>query len=498
MTESRPSLSRKLPLLFQGLLIGLVASVLVTLDTPFNSPPRYDGAGYATLGWGLAQGQGYREWHHPDAQPHTHFPPGYPLALAGLFKFAGRSVFAAHVLSIVLTVSACILYWRWFVPRYGRRTALILGLALAVNWTWGRTGGTIQSEPLFFFLGALVLHVEVWSRDKGLAAGLLLGVMLGACVLTRHVGTCLAMAIVVQGLMQRRFVAMIGTLLGMGMCLLPWVGWLATSQNRSQAGLFMGGNLIGLVADQTGFYLRRIPDQVMGPVVEIATVFTRSNLIAGLATTWALLVSGVVVVGWVRLAGSPRRRLAALIPGLTFPLLLVWPFTEAGRFLIPLVPFLILGLAEGLAFVLSFKMKRSRRFAARLVLLVSLPYPLYSAATGRAAAQERTHQAFDSACSWIVAEGNRSGPIVTHYAADLSWQTGRRALEVDTFDHKLFLSALHRYNVAYVIVDEQPFANAPPDPAGAAVKAAPGSFILKWGPIQGVSIYERQHEVEHP
>ncbi len=97
----------------------------------------------------------------------------------------------------------------------------------------------------------------------------------------------------------------------------PWSGWSAT---------------------QALFYARRIPDAIAGPFVEVATVFARSPWLGGVATLGAVAVSLVVVVGWVRLVRSPRRRLGGLIPLTTLPLLLVWPFTEAGRFLIPLFP----------------------------------------------------------------------------------------------------------------------------------------------------------------
>ena len=85
---------------------------------------------------------------------------------------------------------------------------------------------------------------------------------------------------------------------------------------------------------------------------------------------------------------NPRRRLAGLIAFLTLALLLVWPFTEAGRFLIPLVPFLLVGATEGLAQpdVLGGN-QTAPRLGGGIVLAVSIPYAAYAVATGRAAAQ---------------------------------------------------------------------------------------------------------------
>ena len=55
-----------------------------------------------------------------------------------------------------------------------------------------------------------------------------------------------------------------------------------------------------------------------------------------------------MVVGWLARVRRPRRRLAGLVPMLTLGLLVCWPYTEAGRFLVPLLPFLLIGAFEGL------------------------------------------------------------------------------------------------------------------------------------------------------
>src|SRR3954447_13231294 len=127
-------------------LLAAVAAVSVGLKTELSAPPRFDGAGYAVLGEALAVGRGYREIDRPGSPRHAHFPPGYPAALAILWKATGRSAAAAHLFSAGCMVAAVLLAWHWFRTIYPPGPALILGLALALNWTWGRTGGAIQSE----------------------------------------------------------------------------------------------------------------------------------------------------------------------------------------------------------------------------------------------------------------------------------------------------------------------------------------------------------------
>ncbi len=100
-----------------GLLVVLTA-VATTLNTDFPKPPRGDGVGYAILGASLAEDRDYREIDKPDQPRHAHFPPGYPLVLAGVWSAAGRSEPAAHAVSIVATVLAVLLSWRWFRSLY--------------------------------------------------------------------------------------------------------------------------------------------------------------------------------------------------------------------------------------------------------------------------------------------------------------------------------------------------------------------------------------------
>src|ERR1700677_3403625 len=89
-----------------GVILAVATATLVMLNTDLASPPRFDGAGYAVLGDALATGRGYREIDKPEAPRHAHFPPGYPAALALVWWCAGRSVAAAHLLSVVCTVGA--------------------------------------------------------------------------------------------------------------------------------------------------------------------------------------------------------------------------------------------------------------------------------------------------------------------------------------------------------------------------------------------------------
>ena len=173
----------------------------------------------------------------PEPSRHTHFPPGYPAALAVLWSMTGRSLAAAHFSPAPARCrhpDGVVVVPLFYPPR----VAFILGLALAVNWTWGRYGGAVLSEPMFLLLGQLALLVAVRAgRRGGLVLGVVLGALLAACVLTRHVGVSLVGALGIDLLLRRRRTTAAAAGLTCGALLLPWVAWLALAGTPNQAGL---------------------------------------------------------------------------------------------------------------------------------------------------------------------------------------------------------------------------------------------------------------------
>jgi hypothetical protein len=462
------------------LLLALAAAVSVGLSTDLASPPRFDGAGYAVLGEALASGRGYREIDRPGALRHAHFPPGYPAALALLWRIAGRSVAAAHGFSAACMVASVLLAWRWFTALYPPRQALILGLALALNWTWGRVGGAIQSEPFYILWEMLaVLAVVRAGRSGGVGAAVVLGIALAACVLIRHVGVCLVLASAIELGLRRRVRALAAAVLTTALPVLPWIIWLLLARRNTQVGLLAQAPT-GLAA-RGFFYLQRLPDQITGPFVEVATVFWRSPAIAIVANLWAAVATGVLIWGWIRALRTPRRRLAGLVACTTLALLWVWPFTEAGRFLIPLLPMVLVGATEGIAGLLCGARRCHRRdWAVALVLAASVPYTAYSLASGRAETQRRTHADFDAACQWMTRNAPRPGPVLTRHPGEVYWQTGRQTVPPDPPDPESIEHLIDRMGVAYLLIDDARYANAESNPLSRYVERFPRRVALVW------------------
>ena len=168
--------------------------------------------------------------------------------------------------------------------------------------------------------------------------------------------------------------------------------------------------------------------------------------------------------------------------------MLVWPFTEAGRFLVPLVPFLLVGATEGIADLLApVAPRRARDWALGIVLAASIPYAAYSAVSGRALAQRRTHADFDAACRWIAEHATRPGPVLTRHPGEVFWQTGRQAIPPDAPDPEAIDHLIGRLGIAYLLIDDDRYANAGPNPLGRYVRRFPDHVALVWERNQGTA-----------
>ena len=372
--------------------------------------------------------------------------------------------------------------WSWFHALYPPQLSLTLALALAVNWTWGRSGGSIQSEPLFLLLSQCAMLTAFRVEAKGgIVRIALLGFWLGTSILTRHVGACLALAVSVNLALRRRLIQAITSFLVATVVVFPWVGWMLTTQRRVQTTHFARGFQADRIAYQLVFYIQRLPDQIVGPIVEVGTVFRRSPALSMLVNVWGGLTTSLLVWGWLRCIRSRRRRLVGLTALTTLAVLLVWPYTEAGRFLIPLVPLAIIGGVEGVGPLLAWwGWQRPRFLAAFGILILSVPYPIYAIVSGRAEAQRLTYRDFDAACAWLAGQSTPLGPIMTRHPGEVFWLTGRQALEPPDTDPQAIADAIERFGAAFLLIDELRYARATESPLIRFVERYPDRVRCVW------------------
>jgi hypothetical protein len=161
-----------------------------------------DPALYMILADHLAAGDGYRYGFGPDQGISAYFPPGYPLALAGVIwlvrlgPFDVSTLDAAVWFNVVLSVATIALV---FV--LGRRLAGVrVGLVAAGIWAlWPNLifhSGIVLTETLFLFVFVLLLIVTLGdpaaARSPGRARLVTIGVLFGLTLLVRPVSAVVA------------------------------------------------------------------------------------------------------------------------------------------------------------------------------------------------------------------------------------------------------------------------------------------------------------------
>ncbi|MFP5354196.1 MAG: hypothetical protein ACLGIK_03435, partial [Gemmatimonadota bacterium] len=223
------------------LMFALGAAVLlvaVLTVTPWPVGAFQDDAIYTVLAKALASGDGFRLTNLPGSPYNTHYPPGYPLVLAALwklwpafpdnivlFKFANAFFLAAAAIGTYVFARR-----RWHLaPWQAVATALVGTLSVVVLLITG----VVLSEPLFLALLLPTLLVSERAAETGdvrtaLVAGLLIGALSMVRTLGVFVGPAVALVFVVRGHWRAMFA------LGMAaaLFLVPWQLWVAAHQGE--------------------------------------------------------------------------------------------------------------------------------------------------------------------------------------------------------------------------------------------------------------------------
>lgn len=469
----------------------ILSTVAIGMSVDFQAPPRFDETGYAILGLSLAQGQGYREIDKPGQPLHAHFPPGWPAALAATWSVVSPAACppttSAHALILVISVGSIALWGLWFQRISCPKLALALTFALAGNWFWIRLASELRSESLFILLSALVFLVETDATDpRTRARDILSGLLIGAAILTRQAAVALLAAVLLNHLLHHRRKSAIFTGCTTLLTISPWLFWIATSGKPAQAALLTADehsrSITRRLADQSLFYLIRLPDSLFGPFLETATVFRSTPALKALAWLLAAGFAIIFITGLAKIAKNPKTRLAATYLVLSLAMLIAWPFTEAGRFLVPLVPFVLLAFTDGLASVcqslkisINLKSELAEQFAPWLVAALCLPFGLYTwqkQVRGDAGSQDHD---FNRACAWLSQKTPASAIIASRHPGDVFWRSGRAGViwpesgEIDAAHW-----ALISQNAAYLLIDTTRYAKA-----SIPAWCSPGPLALK-------------------
>jgi hypothetical protein len=335
-----------------ALLVVLVLVVAILTITPWPVGAFQDDAMYTVLAKSLAEGKGYRFLNLPGEPNATHFPPGYPLFLAALwkawpsfpdnlvlFKFANAGLLALGALGAFQMARR---RFRAPVP-VATGVALIGTLSIVVLLVTG----IVMSEPLFL---AILFPALLWSegavesgrwRDAAVA-----GALLGILTLVRTIGIFAIPAAGLVLLYRRRWVSAIVLGAVAGAFLLPWQLWVGAHQ----------GEIAPVLVGKFGSYGGWLADGYRKGGTEFALEVIRRNAVElegmlgyyfmPVVARWPRVVVMAAVLGFALLGTKRFLRnapVSLLFLGLYTLVVMLWPF-EPARFVLavwPLWPLLV-------------------------------------------------------------------------------------------------------------------------------------------------------------
>ena len=202
------ALGRSRPL---GFIVAAIALVIAIAAIP-NWPAGVfqDDGIYVILGKALASGEGYRYLNLPGAPYATHYPPGYPLFLAALWKLAPEFPQNVAVFTFANAGLLALAAFGAFGFARNRLGLSALGAgAVAVAGTVSVPvlifGVFVLSEPLFLALLLLVLPYAERQADEGTwREALFVGLAGGALAMVRSTGMFVVPAFALVLLLRRR------------------------------------------------------------------------------------------------------------------------------------------------------------------------------------------------------------------------------------------------------------------------------------------------------
>ena len=413
---------------------------------------------YVVLGKALASGEGYRYLNLPGAPYATHYPPGYPLLLALLWKVSPQFpqnvalfTFAnAGFLAITAFVTFRFAHGRLRLSTLG---AAIVALAGSVSIPVLIFGVFALSEPMFMALVIIVLLVAERAADRASwRDAAIAGFAAGALAMVRTTGVFVVPALALVLVLRRRYIAALCALAAAAVFVVPWNLWAAAHADEvapvllGKYGPYNTWLVDAIRAHGAPFVWDVIARNARALYGMAWVMVTGSEASPGaLHVPAALAVGALLTVGVVQLAR--RAPVTAWYLAAYMALVMIWPF-EPTRFVWALLPLFAAMIALGIDVVArrhpTTLVIRSARTAALVVAgLVIAGFGLYNVNGVRQGWRDSVPRVTAARATpvveWVRANTKPTDIIAMEDDPLIYLYTGRRAVPIGSFTPEEYL-----------------------------------------------------------
>ena len=349
-------------------------SLYLSLLSPTEFGTYHDDAIYVTTAKTLATGQGYKIASLPYEPAQTKYPPLYPFLLSLIWRVYPQfpqNLTWMLLLSVLAAVSFLAMTYHYLTTqRYAAewQALIVVGVA-AINWRTIILATGIYSEMLYALLSVVALE---WAenfegKEKISTAGVILTLAMGLAFLTRSLGVTVIMAVggyyTLKGKLKKAILAM-GVA---GAFVIGWMAWCYANRTSAEGiNVAYYTNYLGHL-NQVIHVLQEINQTSKLAVVSSMVIH---NLIGGVILSVPVVCSGfnygffpsvkgplaIVAIlsifsvlllfgaGFVRHIANRLRLLHVYVITSLIVCLFWLPNVSYDRFLMPLLPFLLLFL----------------------------------------------------------------------------------------------------------------------------------------------------------
>ena len=476
--ETNPSTKKRnergLPISIFIVLLFAACLLYYAVLTPERFGAFHDDGIYVTTAKALATGQGYRIISLPYEPAQTKYPPFYPFLLSLIWRIYPHfpeNLIPMILLSVLATLAFLALTRRYLVSQgYATaRQALIVVTLSAINWRMMILATAIYSEMVYAALSVVGLYLaEKYAKQKkGWAAGLVLGVVLGLVFLTRSSGLALLIAVAGYYVLRRQWKRAVLPVSVAGAFVVGWIGWCYFNKTTVE------GINVAYYTSYLGHLNQVISDLQLHSNASRLTIFLGiviENLIGGIVISIPLICSAINY-SWVPNLGGPLLLIGFFFALFTLLLIgggflrsmskgfrmlhsyviaslglyLFWlPDVSYDRFIMPLLPFLLLFLVREVGMMISVARtglvsdsRASKKLGGAFIILIvlaSISIGLYNYGSGiywsLASLRKSASRAAEDTenIKWIKANTDPSDVLVCYRDPMYFLYTERRAI----------------------------------------------------------------------
>lgn len=460
----------------------LTLTFLIVYSTVFDSKVSLvgDNASYYILAKSVANGDGYKNIHHSEKEPHIHYPPGYPVIVAGVIAMFSDDIVNVKILNGVLLFGAVILLF-FIIKQITQNSHIAFAscFILLLNYHVLTYSTIMMSEMTFMFFSFICIWLFL-RLDFSVPIGKnyrfwILVIALSFAFYTRSVALALFVSIAISLFLRKEWRYFGSLIFGFMMLQIPW---MIRNSDLPKNSYIHQLSLKNPYQPELG--TMNFSDLLERIWLNLERYITKEIPSGVLQTTEIVYVEGATIEQWslglflisIALFGLFRLQKAKVFIALYmlafFGLLILWPHVWYGtRFLVPLIPLIlflaVFGISEFLKIVkLKFFRKLQQYIPSVLFILLLLVwsccYGYYSINKLRDNAEgvySNNYQNYFDLAEWV----NKNTPensITCARKDGLFYLFSRKHVTgyKNTDDREAQIEFLKRKNVDYVVVEQ--------------------------------------------